>query len=277
MDAQEFVGRISAAELIARRKDGDVVVLDVRWGLDDPGAGRRAYAEGHVRGALYVHLEDDVSDPDAAVSGQMPPPRRLAEAFEGLGVSDDTFVVAYDDDVIYTAARVVWMLAVLGHDRAAVLDGGWPAWCAAGGPVDDVPARAPARGRITTDPRPRLRRERADVERALAAGVPLLDCRMDETWEAAGEHIPGARRLPAPDLTDLKTGRLERPERTRERLTELGLAPDDEIVLYCGGGISAARAWLALSAAGYRRAAVYDGSWSEWSSDPDLPKAQHRI
>jgi thiosulfate/3-mercaptopyruvate sulfurtransferase len=276
MNAQEFVGLISPADLIARGADEDLVVLDLRWGLDDEAAGRRAYAAGHVPGALYVHLHDDVSDPDSAIAGQMPAPRELAAAFERLGVSDETLVVAYDDDVIYTAARLVWMLAVLGHDRAAVLDGGWPAWLAAGGAVEDAPAPTPAPGRVTIDPRPALRLERAEVERGLAAGRPLLDCRMDETWQQAGEHIPGARRLPAPDLTDPESGGLESPERTRRRLAELGLEPDDEVVLYCGGGVSASRAWLALTVAGYRRAAVYDGSWSEWSADPDLPKARHQ-
>src|SRR5689334_9653286 len=105
MGAQDFEALVSASDLIARQGDEG---LAVRWGLDDPAAGRREYAQGHVPGALYVDLEADLSDPGAAVAGQMPPPRRLADAFERLGVGDETLVVAYDDDVIYTAARVVW-------------------------------------------------------------------------------------------------------------------------------------------------------------------------
>jgi thiosulfate/3-mercaptopyruvate sulfurtransferase len=266
---------VSAVELRRIVGEEDVVVLDVRWDLGDPEAARHAHARGHVPGAPYLHLEADLSDPDSEVAGQMPAPERMARVFEQLGVGDGTLVVAYDDDVIYTAARVVWMLAVLGHDRAAVLDGGWPAWLAAGGPVEsgaEVPARPP--GRLSVSPRAGLRYERADVERAIAAGLPLLDCRMDETWNSAGEHIPGARRMPAPALTDPRGG-LEDPDRTRERARRLGLDPDQEIVLYCGGGVSASRAWLALRAAGYRRAAVYDGSWSEWSADPSLPRERH--
>jgi thiosulfate/3-mercaptopyruvate sulfurtransferase len=266
---------ISPQELASRLDDERVVVLDVRWGLDDAQAGRRAYEAGHVPGAAYAHLYDDLSDAHDAVAGQMRAPAELVDLLEALGVGDETLVVAYDDDVIYTAARLVWMLAVLGHERAALLDGGWPAWQRAGLPVSTEPPPARPRGRLTPAPRPELRRERADVERALAAGTPLLDCRMDETWESAGQHIPGARRLPAPALTDPATGGLEPPARTRERLRELGLQPGDEIVLYCGGGVSAARAWVALRAAGWDRASVYDGSWAEWSADAALPKADH--
>ena len=266
---------ISPVSLRGRLGEAEIVVVDVRWMLDDQGAGRAAYERAHIPGAAYLHLLGDLSDARAAVPGKMRQPRELADLLEGLGVGDETLVVAYDNDVIYTAARLVWMLAVLGHDRAALLDGGWPGWVCSGGPVTTASPQPRSRGRITTAVRRWLCCERSEVIRALDEGVMLLDCRMDATWAASGQHIPGARRLPAPTLTDPETGGLEDPQRTCARVQALGLEPGAGVILYCGGAVSAARVWVALVGAGLGRPVVYDGSWGEWSADPALPRAAH--
>ena len=222
---------LSTHELEPLLSDPRTLLLDVRWGLEDPGAGRAAYRAGHLPRALYVDLEADLSTRIPRSGGRCPPRSGWPKLSGGSGSTTDLYVVAYDDDQIFTAARVVWMLAVLGHDRAALLDGGLPAWVAAGGELETTnpPPRPP--GRLIPSPRPHLRRERAEVEVAVGAGTPLLDCRMDSTWESAGAHIPGARRLPAPALTDPHDGRLEPPAATRERLGRLGLGEDDEVIL----------------------------------------------
>ena len=105
--------------------------------------------------------------------------------------------------------------------------------------------------------------------------VVLLDCRMDETWNAAGAHIPGAARLPAPSLADAAAGTLLAPEVLARRAAAAGATRDADVVVYCGGGVSASFAFAALEAAGYEHLRVYDGSWSEWSLDPRLPTEPH--
>ena len=251
-------------------------IVDVRWALDDPDAGQRAYAEGHIPGAVYLHWLRDLSDPGDPVEGQLAPPERFREVMERAGIGDDTLVIAYDDNVIFLAARLCWALQVYGHDRARRLDGGFPEWVRAGQPVtteQTPPASAPAT--FTVRERPDLRRTKDDVLAALdAGGPPLFDCRMDATWHAAGAHIPGARRFPAPALLG-EDGRLRSPEDIARLAAEAGLPRDAPSILYCGGGVSASAAHLALRAAGFAHTSVYDGSWAEWSADPDTPKARH--
>ena len=265
---------ISTGELAARLGAPDVRVVDTRFSLQGDDLGERAYEAGHIPGAVYLHWYRDLSDPDDPVPGQLAPPARFRETMERAGIGDGTLVVAYDDGVIFMAARLLWCLRTYGHDAVRILDGGWPAWEREGRATESGRAPAPPPATFTPRPGPPIRATKDDVRDALDSGAVLLDCRMDETWNAVGLHIPGARRLPAPSLVDAD-GYLEDESEIARRAAAAGADPEADVVLYCGGGISASLAYTALERAGYRRLRVYDGSWNEWGTDPALPKEPH--
>ena len=266
---------ISTAELADRLGEDSLRVVDVRFSLNGDDLGEQGYEEAHIPGAIYLHWYRDLSDPDDPILGQLAPLPRFAETMERAGIGDGTTVVAYDDGVIFMAARLYWSLLNYGHERVRVLDGGWPAWTREGRPAESGRVAVPERARFAGGSlRPELRATKDDVLGVLGSGTAILDCRMDGTWNAAGAHIPGAGRLPAPTLVDA-AGLLRPPDEIGARAREAGVEPGDDVILYCGGGISASLAYAALMSAGYRNLRVYDGSWSEWSLDPETPKEPH--
>jgi thiosulfate/3-mercaptopyruvate sulfurtransferase len=195
-----------------------------------------------------------------------------------VGVGPDDLVVAYDDNVIFTGSRLAWALRSYGHDQVRVLHGGFPAWVAGGGATETGPTVAAPESAFEAVRTTGISASKDDVRVALEADdVVLLDCRMDETWNSAGAHIPGARRLPAPSLVDATGTRFVGADDVRRRAAELGLEPSTETILYCGGGVSASLVFLALDDAGFKNLRVYDGSWAEWSIDPSTPKAGHDV
>ncbi len=260
-----------------------VLVLDCSFDLTDPQAGRRAYEQAHVPGARYVSLDTDLSGAKSGRNGRHPLPSREAFAarMAELGAGSGTQVVAYDNAGGMYAARLWWMLRWIGHEAVAVLDGGLAAWREAGFPDSDKPAMPHARGTLVL--RPALV-ESVDYDTLLAhvqqGDRVVIDARAadrfrgeNETLDPVGGHIPGARnRFFKNNLTE--HGRFKDAATLRREFeATLGGQPPALSVAQCGSGVTACHNLLAMQIAGLDGAALYPGSWSEWSSRADSPKA----
>jgi thiosulfate/3-mercaptopyruvate sulfurtransferase len=285
----------SLRELLAGA-ERPLVVLDCRFDLKDPDAGRRAYLAGRIPGAHYADLNRDLAAPVSADSGRHPLPSPAAAAgfFQGLGIGDDTQVVAYDEANGSFAARAWWLLNWLGHPGVAVLDGGYAAWVREGGPVDSGAPHAtagnPRRGdahapRFTARPQAKAAATAAEVLEALEdPRRVLVDARAPERFAGIVEpldpvagHVPGAVNHPFTDNLDSQgrfLGAAELRRRWSERLA--GRAPEDMIAM-CGSGVTACHNLLALARAGLPGAKLYPGSWSEWIRDPARPVARGNL
>ena len=268
---------VDVPTLAERVADPDWAVVDCRHRLTDPGFGEAAYLESHVAGAVFAHADRVLSSEPVTDRGRhpLPGPDTLRARLGALGIGADTQVVAYDDSGGAIAGRLWWMLHYMGHTRAAVLDGGWPAWLAAGGATRGGEETRPART-FRGEPR----REWVVTVDEVESARRLVDSREPARYRGETEpidrvagHIPGAcnhhfaRNLGA-------DGRFLDPAALRERLEgALGGVPAGETVFYCGSGVSACHNLLALARAGLPPARLYVGSWSEWSSDPGRPVA----
>ncbi len=275
MEARDQV-LITATELAALVEAGDpVTILDVRWRLDEPD-GRAAYLQGHIPRAVYVSLEDELSDHTITGRGRHPLPsgRSLEAAARRWGVRRDVLIVVYDDWNRAGSARAWWVLTAAGLADVRILDGGLAAWRSAGhgletGPVNLEPGNVTVpHGNLYCGNRPTL-----TAEQAGAGNVTLLDARApgrfrgdEEPLDPVAGHIPGATNLPSGAVL-AADGTFIGDYALSQRLSEHGIEPDDEVGVYCGSGVTAAITIAALRATG-RDAALYPGSWSEWSSDP---------
>lgn len=281
---------IAPEELATRLHE--VVVLDATVLLDRPPEGgpytpvpqREAYDNAHIPGARFADLVTDLADPAAPFPFAIPSPERFAWRIAALGVGDGTPVVVYAQDAPMWATRLWWLLQYFGHDDVAVLDGGLPAWRAAGLPVTAAPTPPPASPpRFTPRPRPELLATRADVEAIVrgddGAGTAacLVNALSPTVFRGEGPssysrpgRIPGSLNVPHATLIDPDTNCF-RP-RTELAATLATLPADDPIVAYCGGGISATVDVFALALLGRRDdVRLYDGSLTEWTADPALP------
>ncbi|MFJ5309835.1 sulfurtransferase [Streptomyces sp. NPDC088350] len=273
---------ISASELASDLAGIDPpVLLDVRWQLsvakaagEPPFDGRAAYAAGHIPGAVYVDLDEELaSAPGTRGRHPLPDTARFGAAMRRAGVSTGRPVVVYDGGQGWAAARAWWLLRWTGHPDVRVLDGGLPSW---EGPLE-TDAPAPAEGDFTPEPGavPLLD---ADGAAALARTGVLFDARAGERYrgevepiDRVGGHIPGA--LSAPTNENVGTdGRFLPAEELAARFKSLGATEGADVGVYCGSGVSGAHEVLALAVAGIP-AALYVGSWSEWSADPERPVA----
>ncbi|MEU7487603.1 sulfurtransferase [Streptomyces sp. NPDC042319] len=268
---------ISASELASELAGGTPpVLLDVRWQLGGP-PGRPEYEAGHLPGAVYVALDTELAGPAGAAGRHpLPDPEVFTAAMRAAGISKDSEVVVYDGAQGWAAARAWWLLRWAGHESVRVLDGGLAAWRAAGGELTtEEPAVEPGDFTVAPGALPVLD---ADEAAALARRGVLLDARAGERYrgevepiDPVGGHIPGARSAPTNENATAD-GTLRPAAELAERFAALGAVPDAEVGVYCGSGVSAAHQILALAVAGVP-AALYVGSWSEWSSDPSRPVA----
>jgi len=265
------VSLISAAVLAAHLHDPDLRIADVRWSLADPAAGREAYAEAHLPGAVFVDLDSVLTAPVGPGRHPLPDPAAFVAALTALGIGREHRVVAYDDAGGTVAARLWWMLDVLGHPRVAVLDGGIAVWRAAGLPLTaEVPDLAPAEpwpGVSATWPRTIPREELAPR----LGSLTLLDARAPERYRGEVEpvdpvagHIPTAVSAPTGTFLELD-GRFRSTTALAGRFATLGAAGERPVVVACGSGVNACQLALAARAAGLPDPLLYPGSYSDWS------------
>lgn len=260
-----------------------LTVLDCRFDLTSPSAGRDAYAAGHIFGAHYVHLELDLSGKPDGKNGRHPLPDRdtLVRHFKALGIRQGQQVVAYDAQGGAFAARLWWLMRWLGHEAVAVLDGGLQAWEAAGLPLTSDPPEEPAPGDFepgeplatTVDANTLMRNLQHPERLVVDARAPDRYRGENETLDPVGGHIPGAVNRCFKDNLGADGRFKSAPALHAEFALLLDKTPPEHVVLQCGSGVTACHNALAMEVAGLHGASLYPGSWSEWSSDPARPVA----
>lgn len=271
---------ITAAELMGHLRDENPpAVLDVRWRLDAPD-GRPAYLQGHLPGAVYVSLDDDLSDHSVVGRGRHPLPSgaALQGAARRWGIRGGQPVVVYDDWNRAGSSRAWWVLTAAGLPDVRILDGGLTAWVSAGGVLETGPV-TPQAGDVTvahTDLYAGALATLTAGQVADGAVATVLDARAPERFRGDTEpvdpvagHIPGARNLPSVSLL-ADDGRFLPDVEITARLAACD--PGDSVGVYCGSGVTASVVIAALSAAG-AQAALFPGSWSQWSAEADRPVA----
>lgn len=266
-----FGPTVSATWLAEHLDDDDLVVVDSRWSLDG-GPARAAFEQAHIPSAVFADLDVDLSAPASPDAGRhpLPTPDAFANAMGRLGIGDRSRVVVYDDAGGVIAARLWWMLDVLGRP-AAVLDGGIAAW--SGSMASGAAATTDASFTPTPWPANRVI-TKADLAASLGGAMTILDARAPDRYAEGGPvdprpgHIPGARNAPAG--ANLEDGHFRDGEALAEHYAELG-ADGDDVVAYCGSGVTACADLLGRRLAGLPDAKLFVGSWSQWGADEELP------
>lgn len=270
---------VDVATLKAHLDDPSWLVVDVRHQLADTGYGERAYAAGHIPGAVFLHCDRDLSGPMTGCNGRhpLPEPETLAGRLGDIGIGTTTQVVVYDDAQGMIAGRLWWLLRWLGHDAVALLDGGLQAWQAAGGTLTDV-VPTPVPRVFVARPQNTLVKTDYVLECIETPHMHLVDARSadrfrgeNETIDPVGGHIPGAvNRFFKDNLRP--DGRFKPAAELRaEWLAVLAGALPDQVVHQCGSGVSACLNMVAMEIAGLPGSRLYAGSWSEWCADPGRP------
>jgi thiosulfate/3-mercaptopyruvate sulfurtransferase len=272
---------LSAAELNKNLDNPDWAIMDCRFDFDKPEFGYQEYLAGHIPGSLYINLDQDLSSemiPGKTGRHPLPDKKVLADRFSSWGIDDSTQVVIYDSKNGGLAARMWWLLRWLGHENASVLDGGWPAWEIGKYPVEPGESHREPRVFSPTE-RPEFIVDADFVEEIRKdSDFLLIDSRgterywgINETIDPIAGHIPGAVSAPYAGNLD-EQGLFLKIELLEERFKNLlSGVPADQVVFYCGSGVTACHNIMAMVEAGYDMPKLYNGSWSEWITDPTRP------
>ncbi|BCG59149.1 sulfurtransferase [Paenibacillus sp. URB8-2] len=266
---------VSTRWLLARMYEPELVIVDCRFLLSDPEAGRSAYLKDHIPGAVYLHLEEQLSAPVGTHGGRhpLPDPKELAADLGQAGINRDSVVVAYDDQGGAFASRLWWLLRYLGHDKVYVMDEGYSKWKSENFPVSDSqPIRIPTS--YEPEIHPELLAGMEEVRKySLESGSAsplLIDSReprryagLEEPIDSKAGHIPGAVNRFWKDVLD-EQGRWKDVAALKQHFADMDL--DREVIVYCGSGVTACPNVLALHIAGYDKVRLYAGSWSDWIS-----------
>lgn len=276
----KFTTLVSADELAQHINDPEWIVFDCRFTLTDTDSGYRAYLAGHIPGARYAHLNNDLSAEVTATSGRHPLPDAalLAQKLGQWGVNSDKQIVVYDDSFGAMAGRMWWLLRWLGHDAVALLDGGMQYWLKQKQTLTtELPVVIPAE--FVARPNDAMWVDAECIEQALGSNQCLLiDARSEERFSGEREvldkvagHIPGSVNYPFEDNLDLDSTFMSAEELREAYLDLLEGVPPERVVHMCGSGVTACHSLIAMEHAGLKGARLYPGSWSDWITDPSRP------
>ncbi len=272
-----------STEWLNRHLDApDIRIVDATWFMPAEGRDPKAeHAALHIPRAVFFDIEE-ISDSDNPLPHMLPSPTKFSVRVRKLGLGDGLKIVVYDNNKFAASARVWWMFRAMGHEDVAVLDGGLPKWQAEGRPVDDMPVR-PSERHFTPRANSFLLRDLDQMRANLTSRrEQVVDTRSAARFSGSvaeprpglkAGHIPGARNVPASDLV-AADGTLKDEQSLTALFAAAGVDLDKPITTSCGSGVSAAVASLALARLGRVDVALYDGSWTEWGSQPDTPVAR---
>lgn len=267
-------------ELAAELDAPDIVIIDASWHMPGEGKDARAdYLAEHIPGAIFFDI-DEIADTKSVLPHMLPPPEKFSSRMRSMGIGDGSRIVVYDQQGIYSTARVWWTFRVMGVEDVTVLNGGLPKWKREGLPLESGKPRLRSTRHFTSRRNADLVRDVSDMKSILKDhSAEIVDARSAERFAGrAPEPRPGLRSGHIPGAHNLPYGRLLKQDSTLKSPAELealfheaGVDLSKPVVTSCGSGITASVLALALAVIGHRRTAVYDGSWSEWGADQSLP------
>ena|SRR5690349_10925056 len=269
---------VSCAWLAERLEAPDIRCVDATWFL--PGDARDAkalFAERRIPGAVFFPI-DEIADTDTTLPHMLPSPEKFSARMRKMGIGDGNRVVVYDNQGLFSSARVWWTFRVMGHEDVVVLDGGFPAWERGSYPIETGPSQQRMERHFTARFRAGLVRNLEDMQRIVAnGGAPVFDARPAPRFRGEADeprpgvksgHMPGSRSVPSAALVD-ENGSLKSPADLKRIFAEAGADTSRPPICSCGSGVTAAVIALALARLGRWDASIYDGAWAEWGSRDD--------